>query len=406
MSSCRCGYNPRTRRRGPLPDNFGYAAPVDLDIYEQKKRGGMTLALTELTLSHFRSHKLTRLSQDARPVAIYGANGTGKTNILEAVSLFSPGRGLRRSSAADMTRRPEALGWKVSGLLQTQDQVHEIEILSEASAARQVKIDGKSTSQLALGRLARVLWLVPAMDRLWIEGAEGRRRFLDRIALSFDPTHAEASLTYEKTMRERNRLLKDQVRDAAWYGALEARMAHAGYAVHCGRVQALAYLKTAQDQAETSFPAAHLELVQSEGEMPVSEGDLRTAFIESRAGDLAAGRTLVGPHRSDLFGVYASKGVPARDCSTGEQKALLVSLILANARALTALIAAPPILLLDEVAAHLDVDRRAALYAEICALGAQAWMTGTGPELFAELGTQAQYLEVSEVDGLSQAVRA
>ena len=359
------------------------------------------LCLTNLTLSHFRSHKLARIAVDTRPVAIYGPNGAGKTNILEAVSLFSPGRGLRRASAEDMTRRPEALGWKLTGVLQSFGQVHEIEIWSEGGGSRQVRIDGKAASQLALGRIARVLWLVPSMDRLWTEGADGRRRFIDRVALSFDPSHAEAALTYEKAMRERNRLLKDQVRDAAWYGALESQMATSGHALHCGREAAVAYLTEAQADAETAFPTARLELVQSDGPMPDTVGDLALALAASRPRDLMAGRTLVGPHRSDLGAVYAAKDVPARDCSTGEQKALLVSLILANARALAAQIGAAPILLLDEVAAHLDAGRRAALYDEICALGAQAWMTGTGPELFAELESRAQYVEVTETEGVS-----
>ncbi len=356
----------------------------------------MGLALTELTVSHFRSHKLARLSLDGRPVAIHGPNGAGKTNILEAVSLFSPGRGMRRASAAEMTRRPEALGWKLSGLLQAQEQRYEIETWSEGGAARQVRIDGKAASQIDLGKLARVVWLIPSMDRLWIEGAEGRRRFLDRIALSFDPAHAEASLTYEKSMRERNRLLKEQVRDAHWYAALEGQMAETGYRIHAARMAALDHLRVAQERAETAFPSADLELVQTEGAMPETADDLREALNESRFRDLAAGRTLVGPHRSDLYGVFAAKGVPAKDCSTGEQKALLVSLILSNARALAGMVGAPPIVLLDEVAAHLDADRRAALYDEICALGAQAWMTGTGPELFAELGDRAQTLVVTE----------
>ncbi|WP_199528483.1 DNA replication/repair protein RecF [Ruegeria sp. A3M17] len=356
----------------------------------------MGLALTELTVSHFRSHKLARLSLDGRPVAIHGPNGAGKTNILEAVSLFSPGRGMRRASAAEMTRRPEALGWKLSGLLQAQGRHYEIETWSEGGVARQVRIDGKASSQIDLGKLARIVWLIPSMDRIWIEGAEGRRRFLDRIALSFDPAHAEASLIYEKSMRERNRLLKEQVRDAHWYAALEAQMAETGYRIHAARLLALDHLRAAQDQAETAFPSAELELVQTEGAMPETEADLREALSESRFRDLAAGRTLVGPHRSDVYGVFAAKGVPAKDCSTGEQKALLVSLILSNARALASMIGAPPIVLLDEVAAHLDADRRAALYDEICALGAQAWMTGTGPELFAELGDRAQSLIVSD----------
>lgn len=356
----------------------------------------MALTLTELTVSHFRSHKLARLSLDGRPVAIHGPNGAGKTNILEAVSLFSPGRGMRRATAAEMTRRPEALGWKLSGVLHAQGRQFEIETWSDRGAARQVRIDGKAASQIDLGKLARVVWLIPSMDRLWIEGAEGRRRFLDRIALSFDPSHAEASLTYEKAMRERNRMLKEQVRDAHWYGALESQMAVSGNRIHLARQNALQHLRDAQDRAETAFPSADLELVQSEGVMPDTVEDLQDALIESRFRDLAAGRTLVGPHRSDLHGVFAAKGIPASDCSTGEQKALLVSLILSNARALAGKVGAPPILLLDEVAAHLDAYRRAALYEEICALGAQAWMTGTGPELFAELGDRAQTLVVTE----------
>ncbi|MEM6309658.1 MAG: DNA replication/repair protein RecF [Pseudomonadota bacterium] len=362
----------------------------------------MSLHLSSMTLSHFRSHKRAVIDVDARPVALFGPNGAGKTNILEAVSLFSPGRGLRRASAEDMARRPEALGWKLTGVLHTLNQMHEIESVSENGAARQVRIDSKSASQTALGRIARVLWLIPSMDRLWIEGAEGRRRFLDRMVLSFEPGHAQTSLAYEKAMRQRNQLLKDMVRDANWYTALENQMSETGVAIHQGRQRALARLATAQANAETAFPVADLELTQTEGAMPDTVDDFREALEESRFRDISAGRTLVGPHRADVYGVYAAKGVPAKDCSTGEQKALLVSLILANGRALAEDFGTPPLLLLDEVAAHLDADRRAALYGEICALGAQAWMTGTGAELFAELGERAQMLEVMETNGVSE----
>lgn len=357
------------------------------------------LAVTELRLSHFRSHRGAALALDARPVAIYGPNGAGKTNLLEAVSLLSPGRGLRRSSAEDMTRRPEALGWKLRATL---NHDHEIETWSEGGSARQVRIDGKAAPQVALGRLARVLWLIPSMDRLWIEGGEGRRRFLDRAVLSFDPDHAERTLSYDKAMRERNRLLKDMVRDPRWYDVLEARLAEEGAAIHAARAATVARLAAAQEGAATAFPAASLELVQAEGAAPESAEALRAALAEGRARDMAAGRTLTGPHRSDLAAVYAAKGVPAKDCSTGEQKALLVSLILANARALSEDEGAAPLLLLDEVAAHLDAERRAALYDEVAALGAQAWMTGTGPELFADLGSRAQRLEVTEEAGVSE----
>jgi DNA replication and repair protein RecF len=361
----------------------------------------MTLSIGQFTLSHFRSHRRTRIEVDARPVAIFGPNGAGKTNVLEAVSLLSPGRGLRRSSAEEMTRRPEALGWKVSAVLASLNQTHEVETWSEGGAARQVRIDGKAAPQTALGRITRVLWLIPAMDRLWIEGTEGRRRFLDRMVLSFEPGHADTSLTYEKAMRERNRLLKDQVRDPAWYGALEGQMAEAGIAIQDARRRTVKRLASAQAGAETAFPQADLLLTGTGDPMPETVEELRATYQRDRGQDLAAGRTLVGPHRADLEGVYAAKWLPARDCSTGEQKALLVSLILANARALAEDFGAPPILLLDEVAAHLDANRRAALYDEICALGAQAWMTGTGPELFDDLGDRAQRLAVTEVQGVS-----
>lgn len=360
----------------------------------------MSLHLSTLTLSHFRSHHRAELSVDARPVAIWGPNGAGKTNLIEAISLLSPGRGMRRASAQDMTRRPEALGWKVSALLSGPNGTHELDIRSEAGAARTVLIDGKPAPQVALGRVARVLWLIPSMDRLWIEAPEGRRRFLDRLTLSFFPDHAEASLGYEKAMRERNRLLKEQVRDAHWYGALEKQMASSGAAIQTARQATLDRLAKAQQGGETQFPAADLQVISTDAAIPATEADLRGALAAGRARDMAAGRTLVGPHRADLYGVFAAKGVPASDCSTGEQKALLISLILANARALAAE-GDTPILLLDEVAAHLDATRRAALYDEICALGAQAWMTGTGPELFAELGPRAQQVRVRDEHGQS-----
>lgn len=358
--------------------------------------------ISTLKLSHFRSHKRAELSLDARPVVLYGPNGAGKTNILEAVSLFSPGRGMRRASAEDMTRRPEVLGWKVSGTLVLGTQRHEIESKSEKGASRQVRIDDKPASQIALGKLGRVLWLVPNMDRLWIEGADGRRRFLDRITLSFRPEHATDVLDYEKAMRERNRLLKDNVRDPHWYTALETQMARSGTRIMESRRFAIERVSAAQEGAATRFPISDLDLVRTESDIPDSEDALREAYAESRFRDLAAGRTLVGPHRADLQATFKAKGVPARDCSTGEQKALLISLVLANARALSEDTGSPPLLLLDEVAAHLDQVRRAALFDEICALGAQAWMTGTGMELFEELGDRAQYVFANEENGTSR----
>lgn len=362
----------------------------------------MSLCVTSLTLSHFRSHRQVRLRLDGRPVAIHGANGAGKTNLIEAVSLLSPGRGLRRAVGQDLIRRPESLGWKIRAELESRGQRHEVETWAEPGQSRQVRLDGKGATQVALGRIVRLVWLIPAMDRLWIEGAEGRRRFLDRMVLSFEPDHAEASLAYEKAMRDRNRLLRDQVRDPLWYDALEAQMAIHGAAIMESRARIVARLSAAQAQGNPHFPAAHLTIIGPEGDVaPMAVEDLRAALAASRGADLRAGRSLTGPHRSDLRAVYAAKNVAADQSSTGEQKALLLSLIIANARALAEDFGAPPILLLDEVAAHLDKDRRAALYAELVDLGAQAWMTGTGAELFDTLGEDAQSLLVRDEDGNS-----
>ena len=357
------------------------------------------LAVSALVLSHFRSHRQVSLDLDARPVAIHGPNGAGKTNLLEAVSLLSPGRGLRRAAPGEIARAPEGVGWRVGARLATPRDEHEIDLRAEPGGPRRTELDGRAVPQTALGRIARVVWLVPAMDRLWIEGAEGRRRFLDRIALSFEPTHAEATIAYDKAMRERNRLLKDGVSDPGWYAALERAMAQSGAAIQDNRAHAVERLSRAQGDAVTAFPAAKLTV---EGDDHAGKDALRRAFERGRRDDAYAGRTLAGPHRADLAAVYAAKDVPARQCSTGEQKALLLSIVLANARALAADVGAPPLLLLDEVGAHLDAGRREALYAEIVELGAQAWMTGTEEALFAPLGDAARRIAVTEEAGVSR----
>ena len=354
------------------------------------------LAITSLVLSHFRSHKAAQISFDGRPVAIVGPNGAGKTNILEAVSLLSPGRGLRRAAAEDFARRPEALGWRVTAQIQGLVAEHQVETGAQPGEARSVRIDGKVSTQVGLARITRVLWLVPAMDRLWIEAAEGRRRFLDRMTLSFHPDHAEAVLAYDRAMRDRNRLLKDEVTDARWYSALEGAMAEAGQQIMNNRLSAVSRLAAAQMASASEFPRADLSLTGPEGEDEVPADQLAQVWADGRRRDMAAGRTLAGPHRADLRAHYAAKSVPAEQCSTGEQKALLISLILSNARALLADLGRAPVLLLDEVAAHLDEDRRAALYDEICGLGAQALMTGTESSLFSALGPRAQVIKVMD----------
>lgn len=316
--------------------------------------------------------------------------------------MLSPGRGLRRAGAEEIARSPEQLGWKVTAELDSMAHIHEVETWAENGNARQVRIDGKAASQTALGNLARMVWLVPSMDRLWLESPEGRRRFLDRMTLSFFPSHAEASLTYEKAMRERNRLLKDQVSNESWYRALEGQMAKSGAEITLNRATTIDRLGQAQAETETSFPVADLILLsRDDARTPDDAESFEQSLSLYRHRDMAAGRSLIGPHRADLGAVYRAKKTEARLCSTGEQKALLISLVLANARALAQDFGAPPIILLDEVAAHLDANRRAALYDEICDLGAQAWMTGTDANLFADLGSRAAWYELREETGES-----
>lgn len=350
------------------------------------------MAVSSLTLVRFRSHARTLLEFDGRPVAIIGENGAGKTNILEALSLLSPGRGLRGAPGAELAQAG-APGWRIAAGVAGR----EIGTWADGDAPRQVRIDGKAAPQSGLARVLRVLWLVPAMDRLWTDAAEGRRRFLDRMTLSFAPDHAEVSLAYDKAMRERNRLLKDGASDPHWYAALEAQMAGAATAIVANRAATLVRLAAAQDDGR--FPFADLALVDPE---PVPE-DLALHWARTRGRDLAAGRTLTGPHRADLAAVWRARGMAAAQCSTGEQKALLISLILANARALRADRDEAPVLLLDEVAAHLDEGRRAALYDAICELGAQAFMTGTDAALFDALGARGARIAVAAEDGVSRA---
>ncbi|MCC5962500.1 MAG: DNA replication/repair protein RecF [Rhodobacteraceae bacterium] len=357
----------------------------------------MVVHLAHLTLSHFRSHLRTRLVLDGRPVVLSGPNGAGKTNILEAVSLFSPGRGLRRATPDEIARKPQALGWKLRAGIATPDGPRALETWAEPGSTRQVRIDDKSAPQIALGSVMSMLWLTPQMDRLWIEAAEGRRRFLDRMVLSFLPGHGAEVLAYDKAMRERNRLLRDAVADGGWYAALEGQMAQAGAQMIRNRKETLTLLARHADP-DGPFPVADLAL---DCAAPDDADALAQVLAEGRRRDMAAGRSLSGPHRADLGAVWAAKGMPAAQCSTGEQKALLISLILANARALAVERGMPPVLLLDEVAAHLDADRRAALFDTLCGLGTQAFLTGTGREFFAGLGARAQHFDVTEAEGLS-----
>lgn len=362
------------------------------------------LALSELALTRFRSYEYMRLETDGRPPVLTGPNGAGKTNVLEAVSLLSPGRGLRGAALNDATRMTaaaadEGQGWTVFARLRRGDETHAIGTGLAADDRRSVRIDGETApSSGALAGLVRMVWLTPAMDRLFIEGAAGRRRFLDRLVLALDPAHGARANAYEKAMRARNRLLKNGSTDYGWLEALEAAMAEHGLALTAARRRAVARLGAAitlTPEAD-AFPRAGLEIATGFAQDAPDETTYRRQLARTRPRDAAAGRTLDGPHRADLLVRHKAKDLEARLCSTGEQKALLIGLVLAHARLIRQLDGHPPLLLLDEVAAHLDSVRREALFDEVCALGAQAWMTGTDRALFAALGKRAQFFRVGE----------
>jgi DNA replication and repair protein RecF len=345
--------------------------------------------IARLSLSDFRSYADALVAPGPGLVVLTGDNGAGKTNVLEAVSLLSPGRGLRGASLAEMARNGRPGGFAVAARL------GEVEIGTGTAAAaperRQVRINGAPASATSLAEWLAVLWLTPAMDRLFQEGAGGRRRFLDRLVLALEPGHAIHAARYEAAMRARNKLLAEEgPPDEAWLAALEARMAEHGAAVAAARARTVEALGAALAGAREG-PFARPSLALEGG-----QEDLERELRGGRRRDAAAGRTLAGPHRTDLAVVHSGKGQPASLCSTGEQKALLLAIVLAHADLVAERSGRRPILLLDEVAAHLDPRRRAALFERLEAGGGQVWMTGTEPALFEEIGPAASRFTVAD----------
>lgn len=369
------------------------------------------LAVLRLRLTDFRSYASARLDLEPMPVVLTGENGAGKTNLLESVSMLVPGRGLRGARLADLARRGGAEDeterpWAVAARVATPHGAVDIGTGREPAAGsgerRSVRVDGApARGQSALADHLSAVWLVPQMDRLFVEGTPGRRRFLDRLVFGFDPAHAGRVSGYDNAMRQRARLLRDGSGDSAWLGALEEAMAARGVAIAAARREMVRRLNGASRTGIGPFPAARMvasgALEEWLGEMPAlaAEDRLREDLAATRGRDAEVGTTGTGPHRSD-FEVYdLARGLAAAQCSTGEQKALLISIVLATARLQAAERGAAPVVLLDEVAAHLDAGRREALFEEICALGAQAWLTGTDRDIFAPLRGRAQYFKVS-----------
>ena len=346
------------------------------------------MPIARLILTDFRNHADTEVAPGgARMVVLTGDNGAGKTNILEAVSLLAPGRGLRGAALRDMARQDGAGGFAVAAEIDG----HRLGTGTTAAAPdrRQVRVNESPASATALADHLAVSWLTPVMDRLFLEGASGRRRFLDRLTLALHPEHGTHSNRYEAAMRARNALLaEDRPPDPEWLSALEAQMDRHGSAIADARADMVAMLNAVLDrQPDAPFARPLVGLEQGE-EQP---GPLADALRAGRARDRAAGRTLIGPHRADMSVLHAAKRQPAALCSTGEQKALLLSLILAHAEGVRAARPRPLVMLLDEVAAHLDPSRRGALFERLSALGGQVWMTGTEHALFEGVADAAHF---------------
>ena len=368
----------------------------------------MPAIVRRLTLTNFRNYRAAALEAGASAVVLYGPNGAGKTNLIEAISFLAPGRGLRRATLDEVAFREGDGSWavaaEVEGALGLATLGTGVERAAEEGAAltRSCRIDREPVgSAAAFADHLRVVWLVPAMDSLFVGAPSERRRFLDRLAAAVDAEHASRVNALERALRSRNRLLEEPRPDPHWLDAVEHETAELAVAVAGLRVETVRRLEgVLASRAESAFPPAAIaldgwmeQLLSNHPALEVEER-YRTVLRDNRARDAAAGRTLDGPHLTDLSVSYVRKDIPAADASTGEQKALLIGLVLAHARLLAEMTALAPILLLDEVVAHLDPARRAALAVELVELGAQAWLTGADPTLFNEIGGDAAMIEV------------
>lgn len=368
---------------------------------------GFPVSVAKLSLSNYRNYYHLSLELEAKPVVLTGANGAGKTNLLEAISFLAPGRGMRnaRLERVDRVEDDRALCWAVSAQLQMEGGLRHIGTGRDPQspeAKRIIKIDHDTIrGQNRLAEILTVMWQVPQMDGLFIGPASDRRRFMDRMSYHFHPEHARYVNQYEHAMRERMRLLQ-QGGDSYWISTLEQRMSEAAVTVAAARNETVTFLQHSITQAPTGFPKP---VIAIEGEIEATlpgrkalelEDEIRKKLHDSRSEDRRSGRTNYGVHRSDFLVEHEEKQMPAANCSTGEQKALLLSLVLAEARAKVAWKQDAPILLLDEVVAHLDSSRREALFKEILALGLQVWMTGTEPTLFEDIASSSNMLYVEQ----------
>jgi DNA replication and repair protein RecF len=365
--------------------------------------------LLKLTLNNFRNYHAATLEVGAKTIVLVGPNGAGKTNVIEAISFFTPGRGLRRANLDEVAFSEGDGSWaaaaEIEGALGLATLGTGIErpLEDEATIQRKCRIDREPVgSAAAFADHLRVLWLVPAMDTLFVGAPSERRRFLDRLTLAVDAEHGSRVNALERSLRSRNRLLEEARPDPHWLDAVEHETAELAVAVAGQRVETVRRLDgVLTSRKDSSFPPAEIALdgwmEKLVPEHPAIEIEKRYRAVlrYNRGRDAAAGRTHDGPHLTDLKVIYAHKGIAAADASTGEQKALLIGLVLAHARLVAEMTGLAPILLLDEVVAHLDPARRAALHGELAQLGAQVWMTGADPGLFAEVNDGATFIDVA-----------
>jgi DNA replication and repair protein RecF len=364
--------------------------------------------ICKLTLSNFRNYHAAALEVGGDAIVLVGPNGAGKTNLIEAISFLAPGRGLRRATLDEVAFSEGDGAWAVAADIEgalglaTLGTGIERPVEDGAAAARKFRIDREpAASAAAFAEHVRVIWLTPAMDNLFVGAPSERRRFLDRLALAVDADHGSRINALERALRSRNRLLEDPRPDAHWLDAVEHETAELAVAVASSRVETVRRLEAVlASRKDAAFPPAEIaldgwmeQLIPTHPAGAIEER-YRALLRDNRPRDAAAGRTLDGPHLTDFAVSYAAKGIAAADASTGEQKALLIGLILAQARLIADMTSFAPVLLLDEVVAHLDPARRAALHVELAGLGAQAWMTGADPALFAELAENACVIEV------------
>lgn len=399
------------QRQGAPKDDIGAGAvsPAPERMTTRLSAPPFALSVSRLRLTAFRNYEAALVETDRRPIVLTGPNGAGKTNLLEAVSLLAPGRGLRRARVPDMDRKvagntgAAAPSWSVAATVETPAGPVQIGTGRDPEGDRRlVRIDGEAArGQTALGDHFSAVWLTPQMDRLFLDSAGERRRFLDRLIFGFDGAHAGRINAYEKAMRQRSRVLKDGIDDPAWLNALEDQMTERAIAIAAARRDMIGRLGRACARDEGPFPGAALSVegdVESWlSEMPAVDAEERfaDALRSSRSRDAEAGGAAIGPHRSDLAVTHLAKDMPAAHCSTGEQKALLIAIVLAHARLQGAERGAGPVLLMDEVAAHLDEDRRNALFDTVLSLGLQAWITGTDAAAFAGLSGKARFFDVA-----------